>query len=59
MNDKLFHFLTNLDNQEAANVWKWLDSNPEAIQEMIEVIANSHINLIAGEVKCIINMSIQ
>lgn len=45
MNYKLFHFLTNLDDQEAADIWEWLDSNPEAAQEMIEVISNSHTKL--------------
>jgi len=45
MNDKLFHFLTNLSDQEADAIWEWLDSNPEAVQEIIKVIADSHTDL--------------
>ncbi len=28
-----------LSNQEAAEVWEWLDSNPQVVAEMIEVLA--------------------
>ena len=35
MPKKLVEFLKSLNDTEAAELWDWLDSNPDAIEEMI------------------------
>jgi hypothetical protein len=42
MTDKFRLFLESLDNDEANELWEWLDGESEAIHEMIEVILSSH-----------------
>jgi len=49
MPKKLAEFLKSLNNKEQEEVWLWLDSNPNAIEEMIMLIAlKSHKK---GEIK--------
>jgi len=38
-------FLQNLSDDEADDLWAWFDSNPNAIEEVTDVIANSHPTL--------------
>jgi hypothetical protein len=45
MDDKLKEFLENLDDNDAEEIWAWLDNYPEAVDRMISIIANSHPNL--------------
>ena len=42
MPEVLLKFLENLDSKDAESIWEWLDSNEEAVQDMIEVVASSH-----------------
>ena len=45
MNEKLKTCLEGLSNAEAEEIWAWLDENPKAIEEMIEVVVDSHPDL--------------
>jgi hypothetical protein len=45
MNDNLKKFLRYLDDLDADEIWKWLDSNPDAVTIMIEMIVESHPEL--------------
>ena len=42
MNKKLIEFLKELPDQDADDIWKWLDSHPFPVIEMIQVIADNH-----------------
>jgi hypothetical protein len=42
---KLIEFLKELNDKDADELWLYLDGNPEAIEEMTMVIAESHPNI--------------
>ena len=42
MPESLRMFIEVLDSYEAGELWKWLDENPYATQEMIEYLSASH-----------------
>jgi chemotaxis methyl-accepting protein methylase len=48
MPEVLKRFLSTLRTGEADELWSYLDSNKESIQEMIEVIASNHPELYSG-----------
>lgn len=33
-------FLQEIDEVDAQEIWEWLDGNPEALYELIEVVAS-------------------
>ena len=45
MNAKLKRFLKDLPDKRADNIYQYLDGNSTAIEEMKEVIADSHSSL--------------
>ena len=45
MNNTLKEFLEQLSDQEAKDIWGWLDENPSAVEEMIKVTVDSHPNI--------------
>ncbi len=45
MPDKIKLLLEMLPDEEVDEIWLWLDGNPDAIHEMIAVLANSHPNV--------------
>lgn len=36
----LKEFLLNLDPIDASGFWNWLDENPTAVDDMIDIVAN-------------------
>lgn len=40
MPEVLQEFLNSLDSIDSNQIWKWLDSNPLAVEEMIAVVAD-------------------
>jgi len=48
MPDKLKLFLETLTDEEADAMWLYLDGDPRAAGDMIELIIESHPNLQAG-----------
>ena len=47
MPEELKLFLQNLTTKQADEVWLWLDNQPYAVSEMIEVVVDSHQDLTA------------
>jgi hypothetical protein len=45
MPDKINLFLQTLSDEDADEIWIWLDGNPDCVMEMIEVLLDSHHNL--------------
>lgn len=45
MNEKLRKFLEGLSDQDADEIWSWLDMEQHVSEEMIKVLCDSHPNL--------------
>lgn len=45
MPEELQNFLLDLSTTNADEVWKWLDANPHAVDEMVAVLLDSHPDL--------------
>ena len=45
MNKFLEKFLRGIPDDQVEDILKWLDTNPDAIREMVAVIEDSHRNL--------------
>jgi len=40
--EPLMSFLQKCDNETADAIWLWLDENPGAVSDMIEIVCDSH-----------------
>lgn len=43
--EHLKKFLEDLLDDQATEIWDWLDENPSAVHEMVDVIGSSHPNI--------------
>ena len=45
MSNELRKFLEGLSDESANKIWAWLDEHPNAVEDMIKVISDSHPSL--------------
>jgi len=48
--EALARFLAEMPDDDANDLWEWLDGDPEAVEKMIEVISENHerLNMLTG-----------